>query len=480
MKGVGGIGAALVAGASALLLAGLVGAPSGAGASPPHGAVSFSVPSLFPTFGPNVHDYVVRCNNGPVTVAAHASSGWQMAIGNHAFRSGDFSQAVALGEGRAFTATARKAGNPQLFRYHVRCLPSNFPAYTYTRSGQASPRFFSVDEYKAPLDQRYAMIFDNHGVPVWWRHAPAWGSSVLPDGHPMWFDWSSSKFEIHELDGSLVRRLSGVGRAANSHDLQVLENGSYLLGAYVKQSHVDTSAYGGSSDADVVNAELQLVASDGRLLWSWKSKDHIGLAETGRHWFGAINHSAHQGYDIVHWNSIEPNGKSVVASFRQLDAVYKIRKSTGNIVWKLGGTSTNKSLTVIGDTYGYTLGAQHDARVLSDGSLTVFDNRSNLAEPAPRAVRFRIDETNGTATLLESISDPQVTTSRCCGSARRLGSGDWLIDWGGSNPIGGYAPNGSRTFLLRFDSDFSYRAQPVPPGAVSTQDLREGMDAMYG
>ena len=45
------------------------------------------------------------------------------------------------------------------------------------------------------------------------------------------------------------------------------------------------------------------------------------------------------GYDIVHWNSIEPAGKSVIASFRNLDAVYKIRKSTGKIVWKLGGTT---------------------------------------------------------------------------------------------------------------------------------------------
>ena len=44
------------------------------------------------------------------------------------------------------------------------------------------------------------------------------------------------------------------------------------------------------------------------------------------------------GYDILHWNSVEPAGDSVIASFRHLDAVYKFEKSTGKIVWKLGGT----------------------------------------------------------------------------------------------------------------------------------------------
>ena len=94
-------------------------------------------------------------------------------------------------------------------------------------------------------------------------------------------------------------------------------------------------------------------------------------------------------------------------------------------------------------------------------------------------MRFRINETAGTATLLQSISDPTVPASQCCGSARRLSNGDWLIDWGQANkhPIGGYKPNGQRTFLLTFPTHTSYRAEPVPPGAVSAQDLRNAMNA---
>jgi hypothetical protein len=73
--------------------------------------------------------------------------------------------------------------------------------------------------------------------------------------------------------------------------------------------------------------------------------------------------------------------------------------------------------------------------------------------------------------------------SHCCGSARRLGNGHWLIAWGKdqtgkTGPIGGYKPNGARTFLLTFELGFSYRAEPVPTGAVTAADLRQAMTAM--
>ncbi len=445
-------------------------------AEPPVSKVGFGVPSLFPKFSPGQHDYVVRCNDAPVTVEARAEAPWQVAIGNNPYRQGTFSESVPLATGHDFTVRMRKAGTSQVFQYHVRCLPSSFPRYTFTRSRPVSPAYFSAARDFVGSEQQFGIIFDGRGVPLWWIHAPAWDPTVLPSGKMLWFDNSTSPgtWGIHRLNGSLVRTLELVGQPANAHDLQLLGNGGFLGGATVKRSHVDTSAYGGSSDADVHNTELQQVSPTGELVWDWKSQDHISLAETGHRWPWAIQH----GYDIEHWNSIEPDGDAVIASFRNLDAVYKIRKSTGKIVWKLGGTTTPESLTVKGDPRGATLGAQHDARLLPDDTLTVFDNRTNLDKNQPRAVRFRINAGNGTATLLESITDPQITSSNCCGSARRLGNGHWLIDWGQNRPIAGYDADGRRTFRLAFESTFSYRAEPVPPGAVSASDLRQGMDAM--
>jgi arylsulfotransferase ASST len=466
-----------LAAASALVITAVLAFAAGADASPAAGEVSFtSEPSLFPKFGPNIHDYVVRCDNRRVTVRGHTSGGWQASIGNNAFRSGDFTETVPLNTGRAFTINVRRTGSATLFRYYVRCLPNTFPKYTFTRYGPVSPKYFSVNQFNLSRGRGYAIIYDDHGVPIWWDHVPAGDTRVLPDGNILWFNFGVSKWEVHRVDGSRVRTLTGAGRGANPHDLQLLDNGDHLIGGSVDQPHVDTSAYGGSSNATVITTELQQVSPTGQLVWDWKSQGHISLAETGPYWPWAV----HNGYDIQHWNSIEPAGNSVIASFRNLDAVYKIDKGTGDIVWKLGGTTTPKSLTVKGDPHGRTLAAQHDARLLPDGTVTVFDNRTNQGSHTPEAVRFRIDEQQRTAALLQSITDPAVHASNCCGSARRLGNGDWLIDWGGSNPVGAYKPNGSRTFLLRFDKNFSYRAEPVPSGAVSAQDLRQGMDAMYG
>ncbi len=469
----------IVVALSALMIAGLLGIAAPAEAAPPSGKVSFSgVPRLFPRFSPRLHDFVVRCNDAPVRVWGHTTGGWEAAIGNHRFRRGNFSERVGLGSGRAFAIAVRRVDGQRLYRYYVRCLPSNFPRYTFRRYGPVSPKYFSVDRDFNTPGRHYAIIFNNRGVPMWWYDAPAQGTKVHSDGNVLWFDRAFRRWELHRLDGSRVRTLDAVGPPADPHDLLPLDNGGYLYGSYVPQEHVDTSAYGGSSDATVLNTELVQVSSADQVVWDWTSQGEIGLEETGRFWGRAVNKPRPEGYDIQHWNSVEPAGDSVIASFRHLDAVYKIRRSSGNIVWKLGGTSTPQSLTVERDPRGNALGAQHDARLLPDGTLTVFDNRTNLGQKRPRAVRFRIDEASRTATLVQTITDRAVDTSYCCGSARRLANREWLIAWGRKNPIGGYRPNGKRTFLLTPDSGWSYRVEPVPGGALSAEDLREGMKAM--
>ncbi len=137
--------------------------------------------------------------------------------------------------------------------------------------------------------------------------------------------------------------------------------------------------------------------------------------------------------DIQHFNAAEPDGKFLLLSFRHLDAVYKINRNTGGIVWKLGGIHTSKSLKVLKDPErSYPLGGQHDVRLLPDGTISIFDNFTGLGKP-PRVVRYRIDEKANDRHPVQSFSDPTATGSPCCGSARMLASGDWLVSWGGSS-----------------------------------------------
>jgi hypothetical protein len=100
-------------------------------------------------------------------------------------------------------------------------------------------------------------------------------------------------------------------------------------------------------------------------------------------------------------------------------------------------------------------------------------------------VRYRIDPVAKTADLVESVTDPDAAASSCCGSARKLPSGDWLIGWGRTpvgGPInrfiGGYNSSGQRIFRLELPYGFFYRAFPVPKGWIKPQKLRAGMNAM--
>jgi hypothetical protein len=214
-------------------------------------------------------------------------------------------------------------------------------------------------------------------------------------------------------------------------------------------------------------------------VWHWDSRDHIALRETAAHWWpGTI--LPHPPYDIVHWNAVEPDGRLMLMSFRHLDAVYAVSKRTGHVVWKLGGTHTAQSLRVVGDPDGaYPLAGQHDIRVQPDGTITIHDNGSGV-RPHPRVVRYRINLKKRTARFVQAFSDPTTIPSICCGSARRLDSGDWLVGWGGQGFVGGYGPKGRRLFSLKTPGGFPYRANPVPDGVVSTHDLRRAMAAMQG
>jgi hypothetical protein len=237
----------------------------------------------------------------------------------------------------------------------------------------------------------------------------------------------------------------------------------------------------------VIDNEIQEVTAAGRRVWRWNSRDHIALSESEPFMKYIVSGpvrtaDGRKAYDIVHLNSIEQDGDSLIVSTRQTDAVYKISKATGDVEWKLGGTTIPQSLAVTGDPDpSLVISGQHDARLLPDGTLTLHDNRTLLAHSKPRAMRFAIDEAAGTATVLEALTDPQAAYSTCCGSARKLPAGDWVAAWGSSGLVTELTPSGRRVYALRFGGRRgadSYRAVPILPGRLSLGALRAGMDRM--
>jgi hypothetical protein len=459
-------------------------------ATEPDGPAAFSLegsPGLQPPYDPEIPDYTADCSDaGGVMLRAAVPAGQSLSIDGGPARSAtEFEQTVALtpGQGFRFTVTDERGER----EHGVRCLPADFPTWTVTREAGVQADLLAFAPRNTGVGD-YAVIADSNGVPLWWYKpvgAVPLDFKVLPGGTVTWarypgmFGFSETTYDHLGLDGTFLGSISPVGVGADHHDLQVLPNGNRLLIGYPRRDHVDLSAIGGPSDATVVDGEIQEVTPAGELVWSWNTKDHVAVTETD--WpADQVIGSSRSGpvYDIAHVNSVEVDGSGVIFSARHLNAIYRVRRD-GGIAWKLGGTRTSASLDFVDDPLGAaSFGGQHDARRLSDGTVTLFDNGSGRGRP-PRSLRYAIDEGAGTATLLEQVVDPATPLSSCCNSTRKLPGGNWVVTSEQQGTITELTPAGRAVLTLRFARGSTYRAVPYSGGEMSRTELRDGMDAMH-
>ncbi len=473
------VGAVLVAGLLAWSVSGCVIEP----------ATVITVPAIFPNFSRDITDYVNRCNpSTPTSVQVTTDDATTVSVDGGPSRTGQFQVSVPQQVGRRFVIAVTKDGITTT--HSVRCLPPDFPDFEVTRYQATQAQYYVTLPFSFSSPSGYPTIFDDHGVPIWWApQTNGYYAALLPDGNPMWIH--DGVFEEHSLNGALVRTYSTVGQPLDGHELVVLPNGNHLVASLTPRPHTDLSSWGGPSDVTITDHVVQEVDPSGQVVWSWDTADHIPVSETAPYWqqseLATPGGGFGNNYDPYHINSIEPDGDGLVLSFRHLDAVFKINGSTGAIEWKLGGTLRPESLAFVNDpvaAQGGAFAGQHDARILSDGTLTLFDDGTDRARP-PRGVAYRLDLNRRRATLVQQVADPDVFATICCGSARVLAPrGNYVFGWGGnpdSSPdITEMTPSGQRTISIRFPDDAVYRALPVPFNAISPESLRQGMDAQYG
>jgi hypothetical protein len=367
-------------------------------------------------------------------------------------------------------------------RYNVRCLPTDFPPW----SVQTSPNGITPYFMTAPvaLGPNYAAIYDRNGVPLWWGNPEASiFATLLPNGDVA--SMLNGAMQERRLDGTLVRTVQTVGGPADPHDVLLLANGHLVMVTIQPRTGVNLTALGGPASASICDHVVEEIdPGDGSVVWSWDVYDHIPPTEMDPQWYSTYIAPGPTvpacGYDVYHWNAIEPTGTGFVLSFRHLDAVYDVDQASGNVLWKLGGSARAESLTVIGDPVfsgGSHFGGQHDSRMLPDGTVTLYDDGTDLGRP-PRAVRYSIDTNARTATLVESVGDPHVAASFCCGSARRVGPNDWVVGWGG-NGVASETVGNVRQYALTFSSGIIYRMLPLTSAQVSPVQLDAAMDSRF-
>lgn len=450
---------------------------------------SVTIEGVFPAFDPAETRYVSRCGRNAKAIRAKASEAAEVAVGSRPARTGTVRIDPGVLPGEDFPIVVLDNGHRST--YQVRCLPADFPEWRFEGLRPTASGLFVVSFKASPDTRPWVIVFDSEGVPRWW-YSPetrALWAQVLSDGAISWARSFGDGYgrdprmahEIRSPAGELLRLVRARDSIIDGHELRELEGGNFLIDSYIP-GKANLRRFGGPARAAVVSAEIEEVDPEGRVLWRWRSRGHIGLGETGRWWRNVLSNAkpvlrALPTFDPVHINSIEPRGADeLVISTRHTDALYGIQRSTGEILWKLGGSETADSLRVIGDPARRLLGGQHDARIADDGSLSVFDNGKDRPR-RPRVVFYRLDPEAGGATYLGQLNDPAVKTSHCCGSARQLEDGGWLVSWGDNPLVTAFDDQGRIAFRLRLAAS-TFRAVPVPAGATTPAELDRGLETM--
>ena len=402
---------------------------------------------------------------------------------------------------RAAASRARAADAPpcRLKKHRYRTLRGFRPPDLCTsvaRGSRLSPGRLMVTPRPGPNGQWGAAIVSSGGKLLWYLPAATTindlkvvsfrGERLLALFHKP--SERTSYYELLNRRYQPVARITaGNGYRVDSHELQLTTHGTIYLGSYSRVL-VDRREV-----VDYVVQELD--GATGDVLFEWHALDHVPLSASYKSsWFRVDN-----GWDYFHGNSIEPpqGTREILVSARNTSSVYAIDRATGDVRWTLSGKR---------DDYGiverhprWQLCAQHDARRLPNGDITLFDNGSTFfrngsgtcPDHPSRAMVFRLDEERRRARVIRTFSSREATgDSRgywpyAVGSVRTQPDGNLLISWGTTGRVTEVTPEGDVNLRLaigeRSNGGWSYRAvrdewDGTPDGrpAIEARRRRDG------
>lgn len=495
---------------------------SGTGSSPPM--------TLVPQFSPTVYDYYVRCAAGAnaVTVSMMAVPGATSRLTQPTPSDSAPQQTFSLdvNENQAIVATASLG--TATTEYWVRCLPQDMPELTWTPHpgvGTPSPGYYLTGNWFQPPTGTggYALVLNSDGVPVWYKRMPTgFGMSdldTLAPGSLSYFPMDNlglGAFVTQTLSPPTMSTLAPAGDedVLSNHELRLLPNGNYLVfydplkyGVDLTGLTIDGVTLG--QDSIIEDCEILEFTSAGTLVSTWRASDHFDTVKDSP--FAGLTSPAPDGGTVVdafHCNSIDidPANTNLLVSARQMDSIFYIQRSTGVVLWKMGGTTYSKdnaSYVAVPNPFF----AQHDARLLpgwsqtctgARGQISLYDDETATNTPA-RAVLYDVDigEQDGGALVDGGCGDGGAAEARTTGVATLVwqyqGSeeitlgGSFRISADGSHVIGwGWESGGASALLFTevdlngndlldvgfADTESAYRVVKIPLTAFDLNVLR--------
>ena len=351
-------------------------------------------------------------------------------------------------------------------------VPGDFPDITITANDNPAPGYIYIDYSGSP---KYTMMLDSSGSPVWYQRGTAHREFKLQkNGIITWKGFEGYDQNFNRLESPAGSYHAVNGYSTDDHELQVLENGHYLLFGRKSQT-VDMTRFvpGGKTDANVRETVLQEFTPEGDLIFQWRAWDNydIRLME----YWSYDDKPTSSSIRFVHMNAVDvdTDGHLVVSS-KRVSEVTKINRNTGEVIWRLGsGNPDNPNddpyldqrLTILNDTLPTgQFNVQHDIRVVGENRYTVFDNHHLDSTPNSRAVEYEVDPVNRTATLVWQYMGGY--DSYHMGNAQRLPNGNTFINWVITDgpKVTEVRPDGTKAFEMNWSAQNSksYRVFKFP------------------
>jgi Arylsulfotransferase (ASST)/Bacterial Ig-like domain len=331
---------------------------------------------------------------------------------------------------------------------------SNLPSLIVNVSNNPTPGNLYLSNFPFSIipNTPYLITANNSGTITYSREVSVWGLDYKRQPNGFITYNTNGKFYEENLQHSIIDSFEcGNGYATDHHELQIDNKGHAFLMSYDPQ-HVNMSQIvpGGDSNAIVTGLIIQELDQNKNVVFQWRSWDHFAITDAVHEDLTAAN------IDCVHGNAIDiDNDGNLLISSRHLSEITKINRTTGDIIWRLGGV--NNQFTFTNDTIGFSY--QHHIRRIPNGNVTLFDNGNFHAPHFSRAVEYQLDEVNKTATLVWQYRNTPNLWGFAMGSVQRLHNGNTLISWGATNPtIIEVTPSGNIALQMNLPTNiFTYR-----------------------
>ena len=333
------------------------------------------------------------------------------------------------------------------------------PTLSVLTRSSPSPGLLFVATLNGP-GQRGPLIVDDHGRVVWFK--PVADTAIdfrvqRYKGEPVltWWEGQVSQTGVGQGIGVIVdstykevaRVSARNGLHADVHEFFLTPKGTALITVY-NPVDADLTAVGGPASHATLDSIIQEIdVATGAVVFEWHSLDHIPVTDSYAPMLDP--------FDYFHINSVDIDlDGNLLVSARNTSAIYKLDRATGQVMWRLGGRSSDFELGP-----GVFFMYQHDARGHSDGTLTLFDDGPGPSSQQARALRLGLDVPNKRAIVLQEYVHPQALDVAAMGNAQVLTGNGMLVGWGTQPYVTEFGAGGDVRFDAKFDGDaWNYRA----------------------